>query len=99
MKHKYNGIEYDGIMKLSIATIGELPKSAIEHGEKFPVDLRMAIIQNEDGLDIWLIDHGNIVQNVENLREYYREEEPWVFKKDGSLEIRLYSLSPEFVYV
>lgn len=92
----YNNVEYPLIKKFDLKELNSLP-TAVTQLPLPPSPYLMCMVQNEDQIDFWVLDPSDRVGAMEQIRQYYREEEPWVINHPR-FEMRVFTLSPEIVY-
>lgn len=73
---------YEGIMQLWVNSFNAI---RISPATPMPSPRLMAMIQNEDSLDYWLIDSVYPVEALAELGRFYNEQEPWVDPSTVSL--------------
>lgn len=91
---------YIGIRRFDLNALSELPKDVTrEPMPRHP--FLVAIVQNEDMMDMWVLDPSDRVAAMQTLLGYYREEEPWVLVNNDwnpARPLRVFSWSPEIAY-
>lgn len=89
-----NDLVFDHILPITFEVLANLPRVASEAEGPQPW---LAMVQNEDQVDYWLVDPENIVEGTENIRRYYWDQAPWVIEHARFI-IRLFSLTQQIVY-